>query len=135
MGPTNTEMQARHLADQLITRERNPNPSNQPPTEPFCSKAAARLLHVSLRQLSRMMLAGTVTYSKGPSRWDAVTFTYADIGLQKPVEIAIAAPQSDEPKAAGTTAPPKMTAAQQPGEPEPVSPEPVSPETFRSSSG
>jgi hypothetical protein len=131
-NPIITEMQTRHLADRLITREHNPNPSNKLPTEPFCSKAAARLLGVSIRTLSKMMVAGTVKFTKGPNRWDPVTFTYSDIGLKKPVETAIAAPQSDERKAPDITAPPKIAAAQQPAEPEP---EPVSRETFRSSSG
>ena len=131
-NPIITQMQARHLAGQLVTGEHNPNPSSKFPTEPFCSKAAARLLGISLRTLSKMMVVGLVKYTKGPNRWDPVTFLYSDIGLKKPVEIAIGATQSDERKAPDTTAPPKTAPVV---ESEPSEPEPVSPETFRSSSG
>lgn len=131
-NPTITELQARSLADQLITRAHNPNPPSKYPTEPFRSKDAARLLGISIRTLAKMMVAGAVKYTKGSKRWDPVTFTYADIGLKKPKEIAIAAPQTNEPKAPDTTAPPKTAALQ----PTAVSePEPVSRETFRDSSG
>ena len=68
---------------------------------------AARLLGVSQRTLATMMKAGVVTYTKGPNHWDPVEFTYADLGLKEPEQIAIAAPQTNDLQPVDTPAPVK----------------------------
>lgn len=67
-------------------------------------KEACQLLNVSMATLTRMMHAGVITCTRlGTDQFSPVEFTYADLGLNPPENIARGTTETKEPAPDNTT--------------------------------